>query len=731
MPGPKSFVFKFADVDVHERELHIRRNGDVLPVEPKAFRVLVHLLRHPGCLVPKEELIKAGWGDTAVTDNSLTRNIALLRRLMGDDPRKPRFIETVSTVGYRFIGKVEVLEYDLDTLEPGSQTNAQNQDEFGNSVVLPGVDHDAGASRTAVKRISWLGSAVWRRLVPPIAVFAAVILLFGWYLRRPFPPLRVTGYNPITRDGASKIPVGSDGTRLYFNVKAAPSIGQVALTGGETAPVALAVPGIPHPLLLDLSRDGSSFLVVPELSCPVAEAPIWNVRILGDSVRRLGSGLDAAFSPDGKSVAYSTLGGEIWVVRSDGSDAHKVASVGWFVCDLAWSPDGAAIRFSRGSMTTEENLLWEISSNGSNLHPVLPSWRVSAQECCGRWTPDGKFYAFLVTPRGAPQSEIWVLDERRGLSRRPSTEPFQLAAGPIGWDRPIPGKDGKTIFAQGVIYRGELSRFDFRARQFKPFLGGISAQGVIFSRDGKSVAYVLYPEGTLWKANADGSGAVQLTDPPMQVFLPQWSPDGTQIVFTGFSGPAHHDTSYIVSSEGGSPRRLVPDDNGWEAHAYWSPDGHKIVFNSLLSPEKVESAVARLIDLNSGVVTTVPGSVGVWAPRWSPDGRHLLATSAADDHKLMIFDFNTQQWSTLAQNGNFAAAQWSHDGRYIYFRQPVDDRGVFRIPLTGGKAERVVDLKDWHDAGWFGRYLGLDPTDAPLLLRDIGSKDIYALTIEE
>jgi Tol biopolymer transport system component len=276
-----------------------------------------------------------------------------------------------------------------------------------------------------------------------------------------------------------------------------------------------------------------------------------------------------------------------------------------------------------------------------------------------------------------------------------------------------------------VIGRGELSRFDFSTHQFKPFLGGISAQGATFSRDGKFVAYVSYPEGTLWKANADGSGAVQLTDPPMEVFMPRWSPDGTQIVFTG--SVVQDSANYIVSSEGGSPRRVVPDDHTFEMHSDWSPDGHKIVFVSLLSPQ---SAVVRIVDLASRGVTTLPGSVGKWGPRWSPDGRYLVAV-ATDEHKLTIFDFNTQQWSTLAQNGSFAAAQWSHDGRYIYFRKPVNDRGVFRIPLTGGKAERVVDLKDWHDAGWLGRYFALDPTDAPLLLRDIGSKDIYALTIEE
>jgi hypothetical protein len=56
---------------------------------------------------------------------------------------------------------------------------------------------------------------------------------------------------------------------------------------------------------------------------------------------------------------------------------------------------------------------------------------------------------------------------------------------------------------------------------------------------------------------------------------------------------------------------------------------------------------------------------------------------------------------------------------------------VFRIPASGGDAERISDLKGVHYTGYYSVWLGLDPTDAPLLLRDIGTSDIYALTLEQ
>src|SRR6516162_7211276 len=108
MMAPKSFVFRFADFEVREREFALVKAGERLAVEPKAFRVLLILLRNPGKLIPKQELLDAVWGDAAVTENSLARAVGLLRKLLGDEARAPRFIETVATVGYRFLGNVEV-----------------------------------------------------------------------------------------------------------------------------------------------------------------------------------------------------------------------------------------------------------------------------------------------------------------------------------------------------------------------------------------------------------------------------------------------------------------------------------------------------------------------------------------------------------------------------------------------------------------------------------------------
>src|ERR1700722_7346738 len=108
--GNKSLVFRFADVEVREREFTLIKAGKALTVEPKAFRALLFLLHNPQRLISKEELLNSLWGDAAVTEGSLTRCIWLLRRLLEDDIHEPRYIETVATVGYRFVCPVEVSE---------------------------------------------------------------------------------------------------------------------------------------------------------------------------------------------------------------------------------------------------------------------------------------------------------------------------------------------------------------------------------------------------------------------------------------------------------------------------------------------------------------------------------------------------------------------------------------------------------------------------------------------
>ena len=140
----------------------------------------------------------------------------------------------------------------------------------------------------------------------------------------------------------------------------------------------------------------------------------------------------------------------------------------------------------------------------------------------------------------------------------------------------------------------------------------------------------------------------------------------------------------------------------------------------------------EIVDLQTHAVSKVSGSDGLWSPRWSRDGRHILAFSRAAD-TLMLFDVNNQKWTELAKI-RAGWPEWSRAGDYIYFLAESIGRppaGIMRVRIRDHKLEQVASLKDFRQPAFdWGGWAGLAPDDSPLLLREAGTQDIYALDWE-
>jgi Tol biopolymer transport system component len=271
-------------------------------------------------------------------------------------------------------------------------------------------------------------------------------------------------------------------------------------------------------------------------------------------------------------------------------------------------------------------------------------------------------------------------------------------------------------------------RYDAKSHQFVPYLSGISAEGLGFSRDGEWVAYVTLPDGALWRSKVDGSQRLQLSFPPMQAALARWSPDGRRIAFMA-RVPGKPWKIHLVSAEGGSPQQLLPGERN-EAIPAWSPDGNFLAFGGAPFDEGGTSGTmaVQVLDMRTRQVSTLPGSEGLFAPFWSPNGRYISAQPQAQWRKLMLFDFTTQKWAELADMDVYYPT-WSHDAKYIYFDTPLrDNPAIFRIRVSDHKVEQLVSLKDFRLAGGLvGAWFGLAPDDSPLLVRNVGTQEIYAL----
>ena len=551
------------------------------------------------------------------------------------------------------------------------------------------------------------------------ALTASVVVLLGivvaYMQSRPQPPPRVGGFVPVTHDGLVKGLIGTDGVRLYL-VEFTPAGGiaaQISTTGGEVAPVSLPTPTM---VPLAISPDGATLLVADEVGQTSFHGLLWSVPVLGGSPRKLGdlAAQAADFSPDGQKIVY-TDGNDIKLAKNDGSDPQKLVSLPEMPVEVTWSPNGSIIRFRLGGGTNGQGALWDVAPDGTNLHPLLPGWHTPPVECCGKFTPDGRYFVFQS------QGNIWAHREKSGWFAKADPHPVQLTSGPMTFSNPLPSKDGKKLFVVGALARGELSRYDIKTGTFTPFLSGISADNVKFSRDGQWVAYSNYPEETLWRCKADGSQRTQLTYPPLVALLPSWSPDSKQIVFYGFL-PGQTARMYVVSADGGTPHELLPDDPELKYDAEWSPDGTKILFGN--GPALPNSSI-RLLDVNTHQISDVPGATGLYSARWSPDGRYLLAMNS-NSSALMLFDFQTQKWQELARI-SMGFPQWSKNSDYVYFLHEENHPSVMRVRLHDHKIEPVADLKNFRQGGYYTVWLGMAPDDSPLLLRDIGTQEIYSL----
>jgi Tol biopolymer transport system component len=584
---------------------------------------------------------------------------------------------------------------------------------------------DPTISGTGIRPAS-AGTSRTRRIA--YSVFAVVIALViaGYLLMQPAAPPRVSNYRQLTHDGQQKAMVGTDGARIYLSLGevragsfAFHGIAEISAAGGLPRKLA-NMPSV-NMVPVDLSPDGSEVLAIDGEGAP-PKGPLWSVDVLGSSPRRLGDIIaeTASWSRDGKMIAYSVLG-DLFLAKSDGTEAHKLLSVKGDILNLTWSPDGSRLRFDSSETvgTVGQHLEYEVSVSGKNLHRLFEGWHNPSDECCGRWTLDGKYFVFQSG------GQIWGIAQKSGFLR-PAPQPFQLTSSPLSLSSPLPSKDGKRLFMIGQTYRGELMRYDTKSGQLTPFLNGISAEYVDFSKDGQWVTYVMYREGTLWRSKVDGSERMQLTYPPMYPVLPRWSPDGKKIIFFEFALTADKPARiYEISVNGGSPRPILPEDRTQQLDPNWSPDGSKIIF---AGESNDPTSSIRVLDLTSKRVSSLPASDGLYSPRWSPDGRYISAFSA-DSKTLLLFDFQTQKWSQLAQ-GSLSWLNWSHDSKYVYV---LDFRGrdaVVRIRIADHKVEQVVDLKNFITAGRYGGWLALTPDDSPVLLHDTGAQDVYSVDWE-
>jgi DNA-binding winged helix-turn-helix (wHTH) protein len=391
---------------------HLLLHGEErVSLTPKAFDVLRYLVERAGRLVTQDELLESLWPETYVNQEVLRKYILEIRKALGDKPDNPEFIETITKRGYRFVATVT-------EDDPAAAPILADRDSAKD--VLPAKGRDpADATPTPAARLNRELPAEVERIinkalekdrevrlqsaaelhgdlkhlsrdttsgnVPAVAGparkltwhWAAAIMLvisvgavaFAW-LNSPPPPPRVRATTQLTRDGIPKTGLLTDGSRLYTTETGnADRIVQASTNGGETSPIPTP---FANPIVNAISPDHSQLLVLDSVGSE-AESKFWSVPLPSGAPRRLGdlTGHSGIWSPDGRHVVFCT-GLDIYQANADGTDPRKLATVSGEPNGLHFSPDGSRISFSIARPESDSSALWEIRSDGSDLHPLFP-----------------------------------------------------------------------------------------------------------------------------------------------------------------------------------------------------------------------------------------------------------------------------------------------------------------------------------------------------------------------
>jgi Tol biopolymer transport system component/DNA-binding winged helix-turn-helix (wHTH) protein len=592
--GLPAQLYRFGEYELDLSRRLLLMNGRRVALTPKAFDVLAALVQRHGQIVTKNELLQLVWPDTVVEEISLTRNISVLRKTLGEKPDEHNFIVTVPGTGYGFVAAVEHAAHGV----PQAQAPA------------PAVP--------ARKRRSW----VLALALTPLAIVLA------WYLRPTAAPAIWRSRPLTTYPGFEQAPALSpDGRQVAFAwegdkqdnfdiyIKPVGPGGPLRLTTNPAQDVnpVWSPDGASIAFLRHLDTDRNELVLMPAQGGPERKLADTRAAYRTDWPRSL-----LAWSPDGNWLAVSDREPadpveSLFLVSARTGEKRRITtalrgSFGDFM--PAFAPDGHAIAFCRlqGYFNAEVHLL----PLSANLAPAGEPRRLTAAGQPARdpvWTRDAKHLLFV----GRQQLQI-------------------IATAGSGGSRPVPlVEDNISQLSLGrhLVYTrravdNNIWQADLRAPGIPPGAPRLliastrSDEFPRYSPDGRKIAFASNRSGSweIWMAEADGSNPAPLSVLGSTAGLIAWSPDGRRIAFDVRS--EGQSDIFTIPAEGGERKRLTNDSSDDYLPAY-SHDGRWIYFTSKRTGRneiwKMPSTGGQAIQ----VTHQEPG----YLPMDSPDGKTL------------------------------------------------------------------------------------------------------------
>ena len=585
-------------------------------------------------------------------------------------------------------------------------------------------------------------SSLWTnpRNVIWITISLGLLAIVGYSVKSIAFPSRIlfTETVQLTSDGEQKVGLVTDGRTIYFGEHKDSRIvlSSIPTEGGP-------VRTIPTPFVqvvpVDISPDGKDLLVLAWEGIELERA-LWIVPLSGGRPHQVGNVRchSAAWSPDRHRIAFASQNA-IYMTVDDGTSIQQIQSFDATPEYVRWSLDGRRLRFDLRDRKGVTFSYWELTfsdHDNASVSSLVPL-QAALKDCWTKSMTLDEGGRSFVGGGKCGQENIYLLAKRR----EPWNSNFDLLKMNSMIDHLTDltlDRSAKRVFVLGDYagpksgvdsVRLDVLRFNVHSFEFSPFLPGISADYVDFSRDGRLIAYIREPDQTLWISRSDGSAARQIATQASHLELPRWSPDGRWLAFMAQSSGKPW-RIFVVSTNGESPREasLGADNQGAPT---WSPDGKWLVYGNVECQEEGTCAIHK-IEISTGKEYAVPGSEGLGTARWSPNGRYIAALNPVG-HEVMVFDVAAQLWRNLVDNVNGNDLSWSADSQYLYASRPAGNQPeILRISLKNSKAETAVDLRSFSAlTGQIGKWFALAPDGSILFSREMAGNEIYSLSYAE
>jgi Tol biopolymer transport system component/DNA-binding winged helix-turn-helix (wHTH) protein len=679
----KTVGYQFSDVVVRTDQFEVLRSGQPIPLEPKSFKVLVYLIENRGRAVTKDELMAVVWAGTAVTDNALTRVIAQLRRELGDEARKPRYIETVPTVGYRFLAEVH------------------DAGDLVRVAALPGEERPASSRN----RVRW----IWAFGVLQAVVIMTLTLAMPNDDDR---PPRLQAIRQMT------VSLGLDQHPAF-----SPDGSSIAFSSDRSGRFEIYVrPMTPGAREIQITSDGQQNLD-PTWSPDgkfiayrsEARNGIFVVPALGGVARRLTDfGSQPSWSPDGTRIAFSSTSAPslvpidlappndsaIWIVPAAGgtpeslTKPHEPPSKHNFP---SWSPDGKSVVFV--SHLGGPSTIWSASVPGGALSKIRAS---NSGMFYPTYAADGKAIYFVAATPGGNGNSIWRLQVGRG-------EPDEVM--PVGLALPRDlaiDRNGRRLAYSLQVMSSNIYSLNAEDGTARPLVDDRSFRNTLplFSPDGERIAYLVQRfgmPGNIWLMDSTGANPTRLSQNDTAEWLTGWIDGGRSVAYGAQS--EGRNSLWAVSLVDGS-NSLRADLGDPRPYMRLSPDGKELLFHEYFDGS---TNIWKMAVETKKTTQLTFGKQSMSFPAWSPDGEWIAFETWQGTHTfLTVIDRLGNRQSQLTHEAGHAwPYSWSPDGDRIAFAGMRDGAwNIWWVSKSTGAQKKLTNHTSFRS---FVRYPAWSP----------------------